>query len=199
MRSRRLWVTCASLLLFALLLAVPTGKVFAHGNTTVGGYTLEIGFKNEPALQDEMNGLDLTVTDSKTDQPISGLENSLQAEIIFGASRKVLAIEAVEGQAGAYTTPVMPTAVGDYTWRIFGKIKDTPIDIRMTSSPTTFGSVVPRSDFSFPASEPAAAALAAALVQANRQAQIAILAGAAGILIGLAGLATAILRRGRNG
>ncbi len=41
-----------------------------------------------------------------------------------------------------------------YTWHIFGAIENTPVNISMTSSPTTFASVEPRSQYSFPAREP---------------------------------------------
>lgn len=184
-----------TIFLAALLLLAPAAAVLAHGSTTVGDYTLEIGFKNEPALQGEMNGLELFVTNTRTQAPVNGLEDSLQAEIIFGASKKALKIEPVEGKAGAYTAPLLPTELGDYTWHIFGKIADTPVDVSMTSSPTTFVSVVPKADVSFPGSEPAATALQAALAQANQKALIGILSGVAGILIGLISLALALKRR----
>jgi hypothetical protein len=185
---------------FGLILAVglllaPSAMVFAHGSTTVGDYTLEIGFKNEPALQGVLNGLELVVTNTGTEQPVTGLEESLQAEIIFGASKKTLELEPVEGEEGAYTAAILPTEVGDYTWRIFGKIEDTPVDVSMTSSPTTFVSVVPQSEAAFPNSGPGADAQAAALAQANRRALIGIAAGVVGILIGVISLAAALRRR----
>ncbi len=181
-------------LLVVVLLLGSTAPVFAHGTTPVGNYTLKIGFMNEPALQGEMNGLELDVSNTQTEKPMTGLENSLQAEIIFGASKKTLKIEPVEGEEGVYTTAILPTALGDYTWHIFGKIEDTPVDVSMTSSPTTFVSVVPKSEVSFPGSEPAGTALDAALAQANQKALIGILTGVAGILIGLASLGVALAR-----
>ncbi len=116
----------------------------AHGQTEVGDYEIEIGFHNEPAIQGETNGLDLFVTNQKTGEPVNGLEETLQAEIIFGSSSKVLSIEPQEELDGAYTAYVIPTEVGDYTWHIFGTIEETPVDISMTSSPDTFGSVEPK-------------------------------------------------------
>ena len=156
------------ILLVALMLLIPAAPVSAHGSTTVGDYTIEIGFKNEPALQGEPNGLDLTVTNTKTNTPVTGLENTLQAEFIFGASKKTLPIEPVEGVDGAYTAAVLPTETGDYTWHIFGKIEDTPADITMTSSPTTFDSVVPQSEISFPSAQPSLASLQADVAAARQ-------------------------------
>ncbi len=190
--KRSLYLLMAFLLV--ALLSVPTAVVFAHGTTTVGNYTLKIGFMNEPALQGEMNGLELDVSNTQTEKPVTGLEDSLQAEIIFGASKKTLKIEPVEGEEGVYTAAILPTALGDYTWHIFGKIEDTPVDVSMTSSPTTFVSVVPKSDVSFPGSEPAGTALDAALAQANQKALMGIIVGVVGILLGLASLGVALTR-----
>jgi hypothetical protein len=147
-RVTRLFVL--SLLLVALLVPLITSVALAHGQTTVGDYDIEIGFHNEPAYVNQPNGLDLFVTNSKTNEKVTGLEDTLKAEIIFGASKKELKIEATEVD-GAYTAYVVPTAVGDYTWHIFGTIKGTPADISMTSSPTTFNSVETTVNYEFPA------------------------------------------------
>jgi hypothetical protein len=183
-----------AILFTVVLLLVTATAAFAHGSTTVGDYTIEIGFKNEPAIQGEMNGLDLIVTNTKTEKPVTGLADSLQAEIIFGASKKTLKIEPVEGEDGAYTAAVIPTAVGDYTWHIFGKIEDTPVDISMTSSPTTFVSVDPPSTITIPGSAAAGLTSEMALAQANQRATIGMIAGLVGILIGLVSLVVAVTR-----
>ena len=128
----------AVVLLAGLVFLLPAASASAHGHVMVGDYELEIGFRNEPALQDELNGLELAVQNTKTSGPVTGLEDTLQAEIIFGASSRVLKIEPVPDEDGAYTAAFIPSEVGDYTWHIFGKIEDTPVDVSMTSSPTTF-------------------------------------------------------------
>jgi hypothetical protein len=197
MKAKRLIYSLVVLFAAALLL-IPTTAVFAHGSTTVGDYTIEIGFANEPSIQGQMNGLDLIVTNTKTKKPVTGLENTLQAEIIFGASKKALKIEPVEEQDGHYTAAVMPTALGDYTWHIFGKIENTPVDIQMTSSPTTFNSVTAPSDVAFPGNAPAAPDLAASLAQANQRATIGIVVGAVGLLVGIVSLVIAFTRRPAN-
>ena len=175
------------LLTLALTLAF-LGVALAHGHTEVGDYELEIGFHNEPAYQGEPNGLDLFVTNMKTGEMVNGLEDTLKAEIIFGSSKKELKLEPQEEQDGAYTAYVLPTETGDYTWHIFGTIVDTPVDVSMTSSPDTFGSVEPKSSYSFPVAEPASADLNAQAMSAARSAQTAMLLGAAGAILGLLGL-----------
>ncbi|HEX9018405.1 MAG TPA: hypothetical protein VF806_04430, partial [Anaerolineaceae bacterium] len=127
----------AILLVFAALLLV-FSSVSAHGSAKVGAYTLEIGFKNEPAYQGYPNSLDLLVHETASNKPVTGLEATLKAEVIFGASRKTLAIQPEDGVDGEYTAAIIPTELGDYTWHITGSINGTPVDVSMTSSPSTF-------------------------------------------------------------
>ncbi len=171
----RIAITAALVLVLCLIASV---SAYAHGQTEVGDYELEIGFHNEPAYLNQPNGLDLFVTNTKTGEMVNGLEDTLQAEIIFGSSKKSLTIEPQE-EDGAYTAFVVPTQTGDYTWHIFGTIEDTPVDVSMTSSPDTFGSVELLSDYEFPASAPAAASAGS---------QTALIAGIAGTVLGLLGL-----------
>ncbi len=197
MKARKTWrgfVQPVCILITLLIFLLPTAAASAHGSVTVGDYTLEIGFKNEPALQDDLNGLDLIVRNTKTGQPVTGLQDTLQAELIFGASNETLKIEPVEGEQGAYTAAFIPTDVGDYTWHIFGKIENTPVDVSMTSSPTTFDSVGSRSDISFPGSDPSSAELRAELRRARVTAVVGVVLGSIGLLLGIASMVIAITR-----
>jgi hypothetical protein len=158
----------------------------AHGSTQVGDYELVIGFHNEPAYQGEPNGLDLFVTNTTTNERVNGLEDTLRVEIIYGASRRELPLRAQFGQDGAYTADVLPTEAGDYTWHIWGDIEGTPVDVSMTSSPDTFGSVEPKSDLAFPAAEPVPAELQA-------QARMALTLGILGAALGAIGIVLGFL------
>ncbi|RPJ49626.1 MAG: hypothetical protein EHM21_06650 [Chloroflexi bacterium] len=161
----------------------------------VGDYELVIGFQVEPAVQGEPNGLDLRVTNTKTGEPVSGLEDTLQAEIIYGASKKTLRIEPEFGQDGAYSAHVILTEAGDYTWRIFGDIEDTPVDVSMTSSPDTFSSVALKSDYSFPGQEAALQSLQSELQSARTAALVGAVLGGIGLLLGLIALVMVFTRR----
>jgi hypothetical protein len=178
------------LLLFAtvVLLIMSTSTALAHGHVEVGEYELVIGFHNEPAYAGEPNGLDLFVTHLTTEESVNGLEETLRAEIIFGSSRREVQLRPQFGQEGAYTADVLPTAAGDYTWHIWGAIEGTPVDVTMTSSPDTFSSIEPKSSVAFPAPEPTTAELQEGLAAAGRTAQIALLIGGVGALLGLTGL-----------
>jgi hypothetical protein len=182
-----------ALLTAAVLLFVVNGQALAHGHTEVGDYELVIGFHNEPAFQSEPNGLDLFVTNTKTGEPVNGLEETLKAEIIFGSSKKELEIYAQWGQDGAYTADVLPTEAGDYTWHIWGEIEGTPVDVSMTSSPDTFSSVEAKSVVAFPAVESTPAELQTQAAAAAQTAQMALIIGSLGALLGLGGLIVGFL------
>ena len=178
----------------AFLLAFLTFfTVSAHGVTQAGDYELVIGFHNEPAYQGEPNGLDLFVTNMTTNEPVNGLEDTLQVEIIYGASKQELDLRAQFGQDGAYTADLLPTQTGDYTWHIWGEIEGTPVDVSMTSSPDTFGSVEAKSEVAFPAAEPTVQEL-------QDQARMALTVGILGAVLGVIGIVVGILAlRGRRG
>jgi hypothetical protein len=175
-------------ILIALLLFGLPGLAWAHGQTQVGDYALEIGFHNEPVYQGNPNSLDLFVTNSKTNEKVNGLESTLQVEIIFGSSKKSLTLSPQDGVDGGYTAPIIPTELGDYTWHIWGTIQGTPVDVRMTSSPTTFGSVEAKADYAFPAAEPALAEVQVQSVSASSTARLALMIGIVGSVLGAGGL-----------
>lgn len=192
MKARALLRLPAALLIAAMMLLFTAGTAGAHGHEHVGPYEVVIGFRSEPALQGEPNGLDLRVTNHETGAPVVGLEETLQAEISFGGSTMPLTLRPRFGEEGAYTADVLPTQAGDYTFRIFGQIEGTPVDLAMTSSPDTFSSVAAKGSIAFPAPEPTAGELAAAAAAAQQQAQFALIVGVVGALLGLAGLGVAI-------
>lgn len=178
-------ITCVLILFGALLLP---HIALAHGRTEVGNYQFVIGFRNEPAYQGEPNGLDLRVTDKTTNEPVTGLEETLRVEIIFGSSKKELPLRARFGAEGSYTADVVPTEAGDYTWHIWGDVNGTPVDISMTSSPETFHAVRPLAEHSFPAQEPSTTELRAESSAAAQSAQTAMLIGGVGLAFGVIGL-----------
>ena len=184
MSKGKLGVVAASLALGLLAPAL----VAAHGHLTVGAYELVIGFRNEPAYAGEPNGLDLSVTDTRTKTRVKGLEQTLKAEIAHGSSRREIQLEARWGQEGAYTAYVLPVEAGDYTWRISGQIAGTPVDVSMTSSPSTFSSVEPRSAVAFPSPEPT-------LFELRNETRKAQIIGVAGVVLGLIGTGIGLLGR----
>jgi hypothetical protein len=182
------------LVALAVFLVFPL-TALAHGQTSVGDYDLEIGFHNEPVYQGQPNALDFFVTNSKTGERVNGLEGGLHAEIIFGSYKRELTVEPQGEVDGAYTAYVIPTEVGDYTWHIWGDIQGTPLDVSMTSSPDTFGSAISTTSMDFPGTEPLPADLQAQAASATRLATIGLIAGIAGVLLALVGLAFGLAGR----
>lgn len=81
----------------------------AHEQRTVGQYEKEVGFFEEPALVNQLNGVFLSV--AKEGKPVEGLAVTLKVELIIGggAASKELAFEPIEGEAGSYVAQFLPT------------------------------------------------------------------------------------------
>ena len=144
--SIRLLLALVAAIVAALALApAPT---YAHETRAVGDYTLVVGFIDEPAIQGETNGIWLRVT--RGEEPVSGLADTLSAEITYGDQTRAAALTAAPGEEGTYTSVFIPTEPGGYTFRFAGKIGDLDVNETFTSSPESFDSVAPRGDFEFP-------------------------------------------------
>ncbi len=194
------WLAPA-LVMVALILPLTARVASAHGRTTVGDYELVIGFHNEPAYQGEPNGLDLFITNTKTNQPVNDLADTLQAEIIFGSAKKELEVRPQFGRDGAYTADILPTEAGDYTWHIWGDIEGTAVDVSMASGPETFGAVEAKGAVAFPAAEATPAELRAQAAAAAGTARTALIVGGIGSVLGLIGTVVGFmgLRARRSG
>ena len=83
--------------------------------------------------------------------------------------------------------------MAENTCHITGDIKGTPVDVSMTSSPDTFGSVEAKSEVAFPAAEATPAELQAQAATAAQTAQLALIVGALGAVLGVAGLVVGVL------
>ena len=163
----------------------------AHETRTVGKYKVIVGFLNEPPLLYEPNSIDLRVTISDTGKPVEGLEKTLQAEVIFGASTMPIALTARFGQPGAYNGNFIPTKPGTYIFHFTGMIEDTQIDEKFESGPGRFNDVVDTATMQFPVKVPAPADTAAQLkaaqdgaASAQQTAYLGIAAGVLGIILG---------------
>jgi hypothetical protein len=197
----------AAALLVLSALCLTYAPALAHGHVEVGDYEITIGFYNEPAYQGDVNGIEFGVQNHETGDPIAGLEDSLKLEVIYGASKIELPVRAQFGQEGWYVGYLVPTAEGDYTAHIWGDIEGTEVDVTMTSSPDTFGSIEAKSSIAFPSADPTvgeldaqigsaneAAALAAQSARTAAQAaQTALIVGIVGALLGAAGIVVGVM------
>jgi hypothetical protein len=138
----------------------------AHEHRTVNeNYEFVVGWLNEPALAYEPNALSLRITlfpngvpeegeetAEEEGQPVEGLEETLQAEIIAGggAETRELTLEPAFRDPGHYESVIIPTVPGDYTFRIFGDLEGQQIDESFTSGPETFSVIEEVAPLQFP-------------------------------------------------
>ena len=178
------------------LVALSTGSVIAHEERAVGELTFVVGFMDEPVFTGQKSGLELMV--SRGDQPVEGLEETLQAQVIFGSETRDLEVSPRFGEPGAYQSVFFPTAAGPYTFRIFGEVEGEPIDEEFTSGPESFGEVEDLAGGQFPVQFPATADVvsdAEAGAAAATQATIALVLAVIGLLAGLVALGLTLARR----
>jgi hypothetical protein len=127
-----------------------TPHAFAHQRQlyTIGGqdYLIVIGSLNEPIFVDDKSGVDLRVlradpnnpmnSSAEGAAPVQGLEETLQVELGAGNVTRVLQLEPAFGEPGAYEAPFYPTVATTLTYRLFGTINNTPVDLTFTCTPT---------------------------------------------------------------
>lgn len=108
-------------------------------------YQFTVGSLNEPIVVDDKTGVDFRVaqyTETAGDgghgaslPPVEGLEETLQVELQAGDATKTLALSPVYNSPGAYTAPFYPTIATTYTYRVFGTLEGTPIDLSFSCNP----------------------------------------------------------------
>lgn len=140
-------MVAVSLLIVGMTTVSPA---YAHQRQlfTIGDedYLIVIGSLNEPIFVDDKTGLDLRVLradpadpmNSRAEgaTPVEGLEETLQFEIGAGGNTKIIPIEPAFGEPGVYEAPFYPTVATTLTYRLFGTINDTPVDLTFTCTPT---------------------------------------------------------------
>jgi hypothetical protein len=186
----------AAVLSGVLTAVVGTGLALAHESRDVGEYTLTVGFLDEPVYNGQKSGLDLRV--ARGEEPVEGLDETLQAEVTFGGDTRALPLSAAFGEPGAYRSVFFPTAAGQYSFRIFGTIEGTEIDETFTSGPDTFGDVQDVAGGQFPVILPPIADVARDAntgAGAASTATIGLVLGGAGLVAGLLALGVALGRR----
>jgi hypothetical protein len=143
-------LTTAIALAILVSLVSVTPQAFAHERQlyTIGGqdYLIVIGSLNEPIFVDDKSGVDLQVlradpnnpmnSSAEGAAPVEGLEETLQVELGAGNVTRVLQLEPAFGEPGAYEAPFYPTVATTLTYRLFGTINNTPVDLTFTCTPT---------------------------------------------------------------
>ncbi len=185
------------------LLAAFPGAASAHEKRQVGAFTFVVGFLNEPAIVDQPNSIDLTITDANN-QPVSGAEKTLKAQITYGGETRELALSPRFNAPGKYNAYFIPTRTGTWKFHFSGSVNDQNIDELFTSGPGRFNDVASTSDLDFPAKTPdqvtlsaQASAAKSAADSARTVAIVGIAVGALGVVLGLGGLGFGLSARRR--
>jgi hypothetical protein len=146
-------------LLSTMLSGAPA--VLAHTEQHVGDFHVVIGWLNEPALVGLPNAVQLTISDHD-EQPVTDLGADDLTVVVSTAGTDSAAlpvtpafdVEEGFGTPGEYHAELIPTAPGDYSFHLTGKIHDTPADLTVASGPDTFDPIEGTSDLEFPVKQP---------------------------------------------
>jgi hypothetical protein len=155
-------------------------------------------------------GSDLRVLDRETQQPVEGLERTLQVELTYvpSGAAKLLRLRSLYREPGRYTADLIPTAPGHYRFRFFGSMAETAVNETFDSRAGggQFDDVESSADILFPERLPAMREMQSAVrgtQQTAQQAQDTALAAQAGLtstqtfaivgaVLGVLGLATGV-------
>ncbi|PIR82864.1 hypothetical protein COU20_00070 [Candidatus Kaiserbacteria bacterium CG10_big_fil_rev_8_21_14_0_10_59_10] len=139
-----------ALLALLTILALVPAIAFAHERQEfiIGGetYQFTVGSLNEPITVDDRTGVDLRVTmpghahmaandHHGAGGAVVGLEETLKVELIAGNAKKVLDLSPAHGSPGAYYAVFYPTVATTLSYRVFGELNHTPIDLTFTCTP----------------------------------------------------------------
>ncbi len=206
--------------LMVVLLGVLAAPVLAHETASAGAVNLELGWGTEPAYQGQLNTIQLIVTHKADGDPVNDPGARLTATVTYGDQRQEFALTptydpeaTAPAPPGEYAALVIPTAPGDYTFHVTGKVAGAKVDLKVTSSPKTFSPVEDASAVQFPVKVPATdqvaerldkelPRMAAAAEVADMESQVssATTLGYVGIAVGAVGIvlaAVALLARRR--
>ncbi|MFZ2886859.1 MAG: hypothetical protein WA021_03500 [Minisyncoccia bacterium] len=108
-------------------------------------YEFVIGSLNEPISVDDKTGVDLSVREvhegaaaddhHSTAGAVTGLEETLQVELIAGDTRRTMSLSPVYNTPGSYKNTFYPTIATTLSYRFFGEINGTPIDFTTACNP----------------------------------------------------------------
>ncbi|NLE22751.1 MAG: hypothetical protein GX624_08240 [Actinobacteria bacterium] len=205
-RSTRAALTVSVLCTAFLALAVPAA---AHETGTAGKAELSLGWGTEPAYVGQLNTVQLMATYADGD-PVNDPGARLTVRVRYGEQEQESELVPTydpdygTGTPGEYAAFVIPTAPGNYTFHVTGRIAGSKVDMEVTSSPRTFSPVEDASAVQFPVKVPGTEQVAArldnelprmaaasAVTDVESEVSAAKTIGYVGIAAGVAGLALA--------
>ncbi len=150
-------LTAALAFVSLAVLAVPAES---HETASAGDLALELGWGTEPAYVGQLNSVQLIVTHAADGDPINDPGARLTATVLYGDQKQAFPLTPTYGaglgggKPGEYAALIIPTAPGDYTFHVKGKVEGVKVDLEVTSSPKTFSPVEESSAAQFPVKVP---------------------------------------------
>lgn len=135
-------ITAGTLIALPFLASAHERQLFNIGGTN---YLFVVGSLGEPVVVDDKSGLDLRVkiadpadptnANAAGSKPQLGLESTLKVEMSAGDKKKTFDISTVWNDPGAYKAIFYPTIKTSFSYRVFGTINNTPVNLTFTCAP----------------------------------------------------------------
>jgi hypothetical protein len=132
-------------LVLALMSAASWASAHERDTFKIGEkyYVLTVGSLNEPFVVDNISGVDLRVSQVSgatgsgpgKGAPVTGLERTLKVELAAGDKKQTLSFDPSDKAPGAYAANFIPTVQTTYSYRIFGTIEGSPVDLTFACVP----------------------------------------------------------------
>ena len=119
----------AILLLITVFVSSTSVPVYAHISKTLGNFTVEVGWSNEPPLVGEINNAIVQVnkgTESNS-TPVRNALSEMYVLIKYGGVTKTLDFKPSEQSAGLYQAEMIPTRLGSYSLVLNGTLQGQSI------------------------------------------------------------------------
>ena len=120
-RTHLLWLVTG---LLSLMLSVFSySAASAHESITVGSYTVEIGWLEEPPVVGQRNAIIVNIAKSGEQTPTAVDISGLKVAVVYGGQSKTLELQPLsEDSVNQYTAAILPAIPGKYTVRLSGTI-----------------------------------------------------------------------------
>ena len=159
---------------------------WAHQNVTVGDYTVEYGWVNEPVVVGQPNAVVINITpkDAAAGSDANIDVSGLTIQVVYGGQTKALTLQTLgENTPGQFIAPITPMRAGMFTIHLGGNVGATPFNTDVTPEEVMTADVV-----QFPVLDSPQGSGAPAIDFWGWLAIAGIILGAMGVLLGLAAL-----------
>ncbi|MDB4978469.1 MAG: hypothetical protein JWM56_655 [Candidatus Peribacteria bacterium] len=140
----------AALFLLPVAASAHEHQTFKIGDKT---YSFTVGSLNEPVVVDDKSGVEFMVSqlgvpgavkpasdgDGNSESagvPVENLQQTLKVEVAAGDKKRVFDLSPAYGTPGTYEAVFYPTVQTTYSYRFFGTLNNTPVNVTFSCNPT---------------------------------------------------------------